>query len=262
MPRIPGAPRPCPQCGRAFTGPIKQRCCSRSCGQLRRNAGQPKRSARMCEVCRATYRATFSAQRTCSRPCGVALRKASGRAWAPRPRKLRQTAYPSSTIYIVQCAGCTAQFVCRSARGRWCSDRCRWKADRQRRRQPRKPINRECASCGHQFATMVRSQIYCSRPCARRDRRHYRERARRAGVKYEPINKRRVYERDKWRCGICRRKVNPKLRYPNSLCASLDHIVPLSLGGNHEYSNVQCSHYKCNTDKNAGSALEQLALIG
>jgi 5-methylcytosine-specific restriction endonuclease McrA len=44
---------------------------------------------------------------------------------------------------------------------------------------------------------------------------------------------------------------------------SLDHVIPLSLGGDHSMANTQAAHLDCNTRKQAGSlGPEQLRLIG
>ena len=90
----------------------------------------------------------------------------------------------------------------------------------------------------------------------------YLSRARYHNVAYEPINKRRVYERDGWRCGICGGKVNKRLGYPHPRSASLDHIVPMRKGGEHVYANVQCAHLICNQSKRDRGGGEQLALVG
>lgn len=63
------------------------------------------------------------------------------------------------------------------------------------------------------------------------------------------INRNIVFMRDGWICQICKKRVNKKLRLPNRMSASLDHIVPLSLGGIHAYSNVQLAHLRCNSRK-------------
>jgi 5-methylcytosine-specific restriction endonuclease McrA len=96
----------------------------------------------------------------------------------------------------------------------------------------------------------------------RRPHEHHRKRARRFGVVYEPISALKVFARDGWVCGICRKRVNPHHRWPNQMCASLDHIVPMSLGGGHLYVNVQCSHWLCNSRKSNRGVGDQLALIG
>lgn len=81
----------------------------------------------------------------------------------------------------------------------------------------------------------------------------YKRRARRWGVAYEPINRLVVFRRDGWLCGICG---DPVARED----ASLDHVIPMSLGGPHLYSNVQCSHLLCNVRKAASMPEEVVPL--
>lgn len=83
-----------------------------------------------------------------------------------------------------------------------------------------------------------------------------RRRARKAGVPSEQIVATEIYERDGWVCGICLDPVLADLDYPEPLSASLDHIVPLSRGGAHVSSNVQCAHLVCNVGK--GASLQPL----
>lgn len=52
-----------------------------------------------------------------------------------------------------------------------------------------------------------------------------------------------VFRRDKGICGICRQPVAT-----NSLW-EVDHVRPLSKGGEHSYANVQLSHRRCNRVK-------------
>ncbi|MFZ2809419.1 MAG: HNH endonuclease [Desulfosalsimonadaceae bacterium] len=87
-----------------------------------------------------------------------------------------------------------------------------------------------------------------------------RKRAIRKGVTVEKFKAAEIYERDGWICQLCHKKVNKRLRYPNPLSRSLDHIMPISLGGTHERKNVQLAHYKCNVDIKAGG-IKQLRLI-
>jgi HNH endonuclease len=89
-----------------------------------------------------------------------------------------------------------------------------------------------------------------------------RRRARLRGVPYESVDAARVFERDGWRCGICNGRVDKRLKFPHGKSASLDHIIPISRGGAHLYSNVQCAHLSCNKKKCSGGAGEQLLLIG
>jgi 5-methylcytosine-specific restriction endonuclease McrA len=92
-------------------------------------------------------------------------------------------------------------------------------------------------------------------------RASYRARARKYGVEYTPLNRLLVFQRDGYRCGICGKKVNKRLKYPHPMSVSLDHVVPMALGGGHTYANVQCAHLICNGRKSHLGAGDQLALL-
>jgi hypothetical protein len=86
---------------------------------------------------------------------------------------------------------------------------------------------------------------------------NHRARARRYGVENEYINKRQVFERDSWICGLCHEPVDREAPWPAWESPSLDHIVPLAVGGPHTYANVQCAHLGCNLLKNDGRKAAQ-----
>ena len=57
-----------------------------------------------------------------------------------------------------------------------------------------------------------------------------------------------IYERDRGVCGICGKVVTRE-------DASVDHIVPLSKGGEHSYANTRLAHTRCNIARgNRGAA--------
>lgn len=89
-----------------------------------------------------------------------------------------------------------------------------------------------------------------------------RRRARRLNAYVTDIKPFVIFERDKWRCGICRKSVSRKLRHPHPRSASIDHIIPLNSGGMHEPANVQLAHLGCNSGKRDRGGGEQLLLIG
>lgn len=64
--------------------------------------------------------------------------------------------------------------------------------------------------------------------------------------KGEKINPLCLFSICDWVCGICHNEIDPALRYPDDMCATVDHIVPLSQGGCHVWSNVQPAHKLCN----------------
>ena len=81
----------------------------------------------------------------------------------------------------------------------------------------------------------------------------HRHRAEKLGTASEEIDLWVVAERDRWRCGICGKRVGRKATGHRS--ASLDHIVPLSRGGQNLYVNVQLTHLVCNWSKQARDTL-------
>jgi hypothetical protein len=84
-----------------------------------------------------------------------------------------------------------------------------------------------------------------------------RARARRFGVENEYINKWEVFERDEWICGLCHEPVDREAKWPAWGFPSIDHIVPLAVGGAHVYANVQCAHLGCNLLKSDGRKVAQ-----
>lgn len=160
---------------------------------------------------------------------------------------------------------------------RFCSSACKDKRD------DRELLPADCATCGKSFlprrtcrtAKAMGRGLYCSVACrpqaggrkiyatpaeAKRAAGH-RYRARKRGVGFERFTCREIHERDGWRCGLCSGPVNKRLKAPHPMRASVDHIVPLSKGGDHTRRNVQSSHWLCNSRKSNGAG-GQLRLFG
>lgn len=88
-----------------------------------------------------------------------------------------------------------------------------------------------------------------------------KKRALKRGSNHEPYTGNYIFERDGWICQICGRRINKRLKHPNPLSKSIDHIVPISKGGADAPSNVQAAHLRCNLGKNATNK-GQLRLFG
>lgn len=65
----------------------------------------------------------------------------------------------------------------------------------------------------------------------------------------EQVHMTTVIERDGWTCGLCGDPVDPAIDWPDSMSASIDHIIPIARGGRHNYENVQLAHLLCNLRK-------------
>lgn len=114
-------------------------------------------------------------------------------------------------------------------------------------------IKTACFKCGVvHIAKAVNSTCPECREKAKRKYRKSRNKKRKAlkrGAKVgHNIVASKVFNKDKWRCRQCKCKVQKKDIYADN-AAELDHIVPLSIGGPHTYSNVQTLCRKCNLEK-------------
>lgn len=78
----------------------------------------------------------------------------------------------------------------------------------------------------------------------------------------ERVNPHDIYERDGWRCHICRRSVLRDKAWPHPRSPSIDHLIPLTRGGAHEPTNVKAACLRCNVSKGNRGGNEQLLLIG
>lgn len=81
-------------------------------------------------------------------------------------------------------------------------------------------------------------------------------RARKKGAPIvENIDKAYIFRRDKGRCHLCGKKVDPKDWH-------LDHLLALIKGGEHSYRNVAVAHPSCNMRKGAGRLPSQTRMFG
>lgn len=70
------------------------------------------------------------------------------------------------------------------------------------------------------------------------------------GATTEKVDPFKVFDRDRWRCQLCGIKT-PKAKRGGfeKDAPELDHIVPLSKGGEHSYRNTHCACRRCNGSK-------------
>lgn len=66
-------------------------------------------------------------------------------------------------------------------------------------------------------------------------------------ARFEPYERHAVFERDHWVCWICGKKINRRRKGRESLAPSIDHVIPLSRGGDDTLSNVRAAHFGCNS---------------
>lgn len=182
---------------------------------------------------------------------------------AAHNRRSRRARLPLGQVHDVTCEWCGLVFSAKDRRRRLCSDSCKSATYRERRAVgQRRVIARKatCDGCGTTFETVRPEARWCSKGCANR---HWgnvraRQRGQLSQAKYTDLE---IFERDGWRCHLCRKLVRRDVPRLHPEGATIDHLVPTSLGGEDEPHNVATAHWKCNRDKRARAMGEQLALI-
>jgi hypothetical protein len=178
--------------------------------------------------------------------------------WHKRGGQVRPKAFISDTER--RCPRCTqvkhpAEFYSNSAS--WCAD-CEKSNKRSEYVVTNLPLPAcYCIECGVKFRPFRRTSYTCSTACGEMRRRRFQRiesgvtRALRKMVQVEVVDPAIVFDRDDWICQLCHSDIPRDAVWPDVMSASLDHIKPISLGGDHSYANCQASHFTCNASKGA-----------
>jgi hypothetical protein len=130
------------------------------------------------------------------------------------------------------------------------------KADRVAKAWSKPP--KTCPHCGAEFRTVQTKAAYCSPACSQAAHNATRKaqwKVRDGGVVVERVSRAYIVQRDKATCHLCGKKCREEEIH-------LDHLVPLSRGGDHSAANLRVACATCNLSKRADARGEQLLLIG
>lgn len=172
------------------------------------------------------------------------------------------------------CLTCGKEFPIGATRGRkYCSDECKPKC-----------IVQDCADIvemdGHcpRHAAMLRKNghlsnrtftcVYCGETITRSYGERYIKNTRKVCTECAAVRKRdhgwfrkKVIESGRAECGICGDDIDLALKWPDKASLSIDHIIPLALGGTNRESNLQPAHAGCNIQKGARIKPNESGLI-
>lgn len=105
-----------------------------------------------------------------------------------------------------------------------------------------------CNGCGLTFYGKGRAgKPTCSRAC--RLSVKYRAHLSRSRVRREE-----VFERDDFMCWICGVRCDPLALVPQDNAPTVDHLIPVSLGGDNHPDNLGTAHFICNSRR--GNAMD------
>lgn len=232
------SPRLCPICRATFTPRrTDQKYCGPVCHGKRKRDGNRPVSA--CDSCGTSFTPVCKGHRFCSAGCRT-----------PPRSKVRWVRCPQREHWATEQAGLSCSCI---------------------RPTPRtgRPADfeelRPCVECGsemrlHRFNLRRLRCDACLANVKRREKD--KRRALKRDAYRADVSRAKVFERDRYRCQLCGKKLNMNVVAPHPKAPTIDHIVPLAQGGLHEPSNAQAAHFLCNSIKGDRGGNEQLLLIG
>lgn len=251
----------CLNCDAEFeTLDTRQKFCSRSCGSQYTNA--PKKKYYVCQHCgKSFWKDSAYRMKYCSVECS---RQAFRDAHPSKQPKEKQ-------IFTKECAWCGAVFETTSPQKIYCSYDCCYDSNLKMKREqwaeeyiPRRVV---CKECGTDFFTECGDthSVFCCKSCADRYERNIERKTNRFKEYMRKVQHRRakqlrenfvedvsydaLYKRDKGICRVCGLPVHSDKFCDNNWGGTIDHIIPLSVGGEHSMSNCQLAHRICNSIK-------------
>ena len=258
----------CVICGKSFT-PRKstQQCCSSPCANVK--AHETRKKYAICQHCgKPFWRENAFRMKYCGKEC-----QSVARAATRKPK-------PVSTTYHRECVWCGSFFETTIPNKKYCTTECSYNGNLRMKREQWAdryvPKTYVCKECGTEFTTECSNthSVFCCQSCAEKNK-HRREHQTERHKTYMRNSKRRreqqlrqqyggpvsydaLYRRDCGICQICGMAVHPDKFCDDSWGGTIDHIVPLSIGGEHSMSNCQLSHRICNSLK--GTSDDKFAL--
>jgi 5-methylcytosine-specific restriction endonuclease McrA len=268
----------CERCGCKFTASganamARSRHCSGCRLEVRREARRkynkelaeavrvPRKSNRCDKVeCLACGKLLVKSQKKyCSNRCFVASRKSGDQAWD------RTSNFHASTTRSVINGGVPSRRAISKLLHGFSGFARRLRRFTKRFSRPAL-VCRECGAMSERVLCSEQCRIAYAKDAKRRQKeakkryekivgRHFKQRAKHYGVCYVRFRKDVVYERDGYVCQLCDKPVLRTVKYRlkdgkiHMRSPTIDHIIPMSRGGNHEISNCQTACFGCNCKK-------------
>lgn len=255
----------CSVCGSVFMPKCsEQKYCSKPCGD---KAGHELlKKYHICQNCGEKYLWTDGhPHKFCSIKC---LRE-----WQKIHKVESRPKEP--VLYNKKCEYCGEEFSTFYSNQKYCSYECSYEANKKQHRdkwsESYVPKTYICKECGSVFTTVCGDthHTFCCSSCAERYERriehqserhkNYMRKIRRERNKLivknyvEEVSYDEVFDRDGGICQICGLPVIYDKHEDNNWSGTIDHIVPLSLNGEHSMKNCQLAHRICNSLKNKNS---------
>ena len=144
------------------------------------------------------------------------------------------------------CPRCGVAFVAGNGHQRFCTKVCK----DLYYYEPHGPLALTCIVCYEAFESKVPHARYCSNRCRRKaGKRQPAEAMRRRSAKKVKRLRPVVLERYGRTCYLCTRPILYGTDSVHPLALTLDHLLPVSMGGRDVVDNLRPAHRACNEDK-------------
>jgi 5-methylcytosine-specific restriction endonuclease McrA len=232
-----------------------------------RSGPMPRYCSRTCRTAAASVRAVRSGQRQSSPKNGlVATSECRICFQGFTTRSGWKSSYCSNECRTLarcvqhECVICGDPYFCIPAKtaakfSKTCSGRCR----REYQQRNATVETFRCKFCDLVFSAPKQSnRMFCGKQCVdaywKRNRNLIYNASRRLDELGKPtgavvVNPVEVFKRDNWTCWLCNLSIDRFLKWPDPMSASVDHVIPISKGGEHSMSNVRSAHLRCNCRK-------------
>ncbi len=216
-------------------------------------------SPQLCTLCGLnplTGRQTKYCSKTCEMRGADAIRQSRGGQAAYR-KSIRATLTQKAREYRDRkavdrrCRHCGTAFKARLT-GTGYSSYCSMSCSKRKVSLKKSAMSylRECARCATPFVTNRWHQIFCTSVCSGRAHGSRRD-ARIRGQFVEHVSPDLVFKADGWMCWLCGEEADRTAVVPDPKAPTIDHLTPLSQGGEHSYANVRTAHFYCNARRGA-----------
>ena len=147
------------------------------------------------------------------------------------------------------CIVCKKEFIKKTSWQITCSYECGY--THQNSKKPKRQNLGSCKRCNKSLIEKHSHAIYCSRSCKSMDHTYkHRAKTRVSGV----VRRMEIIKRDNFSCYICNKLLEIKE-------IELDHLIPVSKGGNSSSENIAVSCRDCNRGRGNRISSDQLIKI-
>lgn len=88
-----------------------------------------------------------------------------------------------------------------------------------------------------------------SRSWTEAKRNRYHEKRTTTPRRGDPVVLAALIERDGLMCSWCEQPIDLTLTWPNNMYRTIDHVIPVSKGGEHSLENTRLLHFACNSSR-------------